>query len=73
MSAHIVYDTAPLGALIRYSDGTPRPPARFAKKLAAWERRNGLGRLVRREPASGRPIAHQPPSSSTRGTSPLAA
>ncbi|RWJ00038.1 hypothetical protein [Mesorhizobium sp.] len=50
MSAHIVYDIAPLGALIRYSDGTPRPPARFAKKLAAWERRNGLGRLVRKEP-----------------------
>ena len=56
MSAHIVYDTAPLGALIRYSDGAPRPPARFAKKLAAWERRNGLGRLVRKEPPRDRPV-----------------
>jgi hypothetical protein len=55
MSAHIVYDTAPLGALIRYSDGTPKPPARFAKKLAAWERRNGAGRLVRKEPPRERP------------------
>lgn len=55
MSAHIVYDTAPLGALIRYSDGTPKPPARFAKKLAAWERRNGLGRLVRKVPPRERP------------------
>ena len=58
MSAHIVYDTAPLGALIRYSDGAPRPPARFAKKLAAWERRNGLGRLVRKEPPRDRPFLH---------------
>ncbi|UCI09484.1 hypothetical protein [Mesorhizobium sp. B1-1-8] len=55
MSAHIVYDTAPLGSLIRYSDGMPRPPARFAKKLAAWEQRNGVGRLVRREPPRERP------------------
>jgi hypothetical protein len=62
MSAHIVYDTAPLGALIRYSDGTPRPPARFAKKLAAWERRNGLGRLVRKEPPRDRPAYCAPAS-----------
>lgn len=62
MSAHIVYDTAPLGALIRYSDGTPKPPARFAKKLAAWERRNGLGRLVRKEPPRDRPAYCAPAS-----------
>ncbi|BCH29837.1 hypothetical protein MesoLjLc_17670 [Mesorhizobium sp. L-8-10] len=60
MSPQIVYDTAPLGALIRYSDGTPRPPARFTKKLAAWERRNGLGRLVRKEPARERPTYRVP-------------
>lgn len=62
MFAHIVYDTAPLGALIRYSDGAPRPPARFAKKLAAWERRNGIGRLVRKEPARDRPAYCVPAS-----------
>ena len=62
MSAHIVYDTAPRGGLVRYSDGTPRPPARFAKKLAAWERRNGLGRLVRKEPPRGRPAYCAPAS-----------
>ena len=50
MSAHHVYDNAPLGSLIRYFDGGPKPPARFTKKLAAWERRNGVGRLVRKEP-----------------------
>lgn len=41
-----IMDTAPLGALIRFSDGTPRPPARFKNKLSAWETKNGTGRLV---------------------------
>lgn len=50
MSAHIVYDSAPLGSVIRYSDGAPKPPERFRKKLAAWERRNSVGRLIRKEP-----------------------
>jgi hypothetical protein len=50
MSAHIIYDNAPLGSLVRYCDGSQKPPARFTKKLAAWERRNGVGRLVKKEP-----------------------
>ena len=50
MSATTISDTAPLGALIRYTDGSPKPPARFTKKLAAWERSNGVGRLVKKEP-----------------------
>ena len=50
MSAISIIDTAPLGALVRYSDGSPKPPARFTKKLAAWERSNGIGRLVKKEP-----------------------
>jgi hypothetical protein len=62
MSAYHVYDNAPLGSLIRYSDGTPKPPARFRKKLAAWERRNGVGRLVKKEPARERPTHSSPPS-----------
>ncbi|MFG1315515.1 hypothetical protein [Xanthobacter autotrophicus] len=53
MSAKVIYDTAPLGALIRFSDGKPRPPARFTRKLAAWERSNGVGRLIRKSPAFG--------------------
>ncbi|MBB6411972.1 hypothetical protein HNQ71_004660 [Mesorhizobium sangaii] len=74
MSAHIVYDNAPLGSLIRYSDGTPKPPARFTRKLADWGRRNGLGRLVRKAPPRDRPTtAHRPRSRSTKGTSPPAA
>lgn len=50
MSVTTIIDTAPLGALIRYTDSSPRPPARFTKKLAAWERSNGVGRLVKKEP-----------------------
>ena len=50
MSATKIFDQAPLGALIRYTDGSPKPPARFTKKMAAWERSNGVGRLVKKEP-----------------------
>ena len=50
MSPTNIIDTAPLGALIRYTDASAKPPARFTKKLAAWERSNGVGRLVRKEP-----------------------
>lgn len=60
MSAHIVYESAPLGSVIRYSDGTAKLPARFTKKLAAWESRNGVGRLVRKEPPRDRAIYSSP-------------
>jgi hypothetical protein len=50
MSASTIIDAAPLGALVRYTDGAPKPPTRFTKKLAAWERANGVGRLVKKEP-----------------------
>src|SRR5690606_25696680 len=55
MSASLIFDIAPLGSLVAYSDGAPRPPARFTRKLAASERRNGTRRLVRKEPARERP------------------
>lgn len=50
MSAQTIYDTVPLGSLVRYFDGTPRPPERFKRKLAAWENNNNGGRLVRKSP-----------------------
>ncbi len=50
MSAHTIYDCASLGSLIRYFDGTLKPPARFTRKVANWEKRNGTGRLVKKEP-----------------------
>lgn len=61
MSASLIFDIAPLGALVAYSNGAPRPPARFTRKVAAWERRNGTGRLVRKEPARERPTYTSPP------------
>jgi len=51
MSAQLIFDLASLGATVSYSDGTPRPPERFRKKLAAWENRNSGGRLIRKVPA----------------------
>ena len=62
MSAKTIIDTAPLGALIRYTDGCPKPLARFTKKLAAWERSNGVGRLVKKEPPRPYPTWTTPAS-----------
>ena len=62
MSAQHVFDTAPLGALIRFSDGTLRPPDRFRRKLADWENRNGTGRLIRKSPAVDRGSSDYPAS-----------
>jgi hypothetical protein len=52
LSAQQVYDTAPLGSLIRFSDGASEPPARHRRKHAAWESSNGTGRLTRKAPAN---------------------
>jgi hypothetical protein len=62
MSAQTIFDTAPLGALIRYADGRPQPPARFTKKRAEWERNNGIGRLIRKAPETVRPSFTSPAS-----------
>ncbi|MGB3391122.1 MAG: hypothetical protein WBA88_24430 [Pseudaminobacter sp.] len=50
MSASLIFDLAPLGSIIRYFDGAPRPPERHRKKLAAWETRNNSGRLIAKRP-----------------------
>lgn len=62
MSASSIIETAPLGALIRYTDGSPKPPSRFTKKLAAWERSNGVGRLVKKEQPRAYPTWTAPAS-----------
>jgi hypothetical protein len=46
MLAQDIFDNAPLGARIAFSDGSPRPPDRFRKKLSSWENDNGSGRLT---------------------------
>ena len=45
-SAIWIHSTARLGSVIRFSDVTPKPPARFKRKLRDWEDRNGSGRLA---------------------------
>lgn len=62
MSAQYVFDTAPLGAMIRFSDGTPRPPDRFPRKLTDWNDRNDAGRLIQKCPA-GRSGSYEFPAS----------
>ncbi len=58
MSAQHIFDNTPLGSIIGYSDGSPKPPARFTKKLEHWERSNGSGRLIRKSP--GREFGNHP-------------
>jgi hypothetical protein len=52
IDGHAVYNTVPLGAVLRYFDGTPQPPARFNRKLRDWRSRNGTGCLVEKSPPS---------------------
>ncbi|SCX22832.1 hypothetical protein DSM25558_3229 [Agrobacterium sp. DSM 25558] len=48
MSAHIALG-APIGSIIGWSDGRPRPPERHRKKLSAWRTNNSSGRLIRNQ------------------------
>src|SRR5512145_2977120 len=50
LSAQQLYDAAPLGALVRFSDGAVEPPQRHRRKHATWRTSNGTGRLVRKAP-----------------------
>lgn len=52
MSASLIYDLAPLGSIVQFTDGSPRPPERHRKKLAAWKTRNSSGRLIARRARS---------------------
>ncbi|MBV6651477.1 MAG: hypothetical protein KI789_17265 [Hoeflea sp.] len=49
MSASMIFDLAPIGSIVAWSDGAPRPPERHKKKLATWKTRNSQGRLIRKE------------------------
>ncbi|MGT2504647.1 hypothetical protein ACVOMS_35150 (plasmid) [Bradyrhizobium guangxiense] len=53
MSAHTIIDNAPIGSIVAWSDGTPQPPTRFRKKLAAWQSGNSRGRLIRKQGGRG--------------------
>lgn len=60
MSASLIYDIVPIGSIVAWSDGTPRPPERFTKKLSAWKTNNSSGRLIRKERARSRPTYSSP-------------
>lgn len=53
MSALSIFEDAPIGAIVAWSDGTPRPPERHRKKLSAWKTNNSQGRLIRKQGAHG--------------------
>jgi hypothetical protein len=60
MSARYIHDAAPLGALIRFSDGTTRPPDRHKRKLSAWKDNNDTGRLISKRGPIERPTYSMP-------------
>lgn len=49
MSAHTIFESAPIGAIVAWSDCTPRPPERHRRKLDAWTTNNSQGCLVRKQ------------------------
>ena len=51
MKAKELFESAPIGATVKFSSGTPKPPARFVHKLGAWNADNGQGRLVEKREA----------------------
>ena len=44
----MIFDLAPIGAVISWSDGNPRPSEDRIHTLAGWKRDNAVGRLVRK-------------------------
>lgn len=48
MSAHLVFQV-PIGSIVAWSDGAPRPPERHRRKLSAWQTNNSSGRLIRKQ------------------------
>lgn len=53
MSALDIFEHAPIGSIVAWSDGTPRPPERHRKKLSAWQNNNSSGRLIRKQGEKG--------------------
>lgn len=49
MSAHMIFERAPVGAIISWSDGSPKPPAPQPRAFATWKKNNATGQLIRRD------------------------
>lgn len=54
MNAQELFELAPLGARVTFTDGTPRPPDRFNKKLRAWKDNNDAGYFMGVKPGDGK-------------------
>lgn len=48
MSAHMIFERAPIGAIISWSDRSPCPPEHQVELYAAWKSNNTTGRLIRK-------------------------
>lgn len=70
MSAYMIYDHAPLGSTISYSDGTPRPAEGDRAADRAWLHQNGRGILYGKR-AARRSGDNQKPACFTLNTGPL--
>lgn len=53
MSALSIFEDAPIGSIVAWSDSTPRPPERHRKKLSTWKTNNSRGRLIRKQGERG--------------------
>lgn len=62
MSARSIFERAPVGAIVAWSDETPRPPERHRRKLDARKTNNSRGRLIRKQ--GGRDIGTLDPHAS---------
>lgn len=51
MAALTIFKHAPIGAVMAWSDGAPRPRKRHRRKLDVWQTNNSQGRLVRKQGA----------------------
>ncbi|NSZ66862.1 MULTISPECIES: hypothetical protein [Rhizobium/Agrobacterium group] len=61
MSAHLAF-IAPIGSILSWSDGQPRPPERHRRKLSAWQANNSSGRLICKHDERGAGNTILPPS-----------
>lgn len=61
MSAYLAF-LVPIGTVLAWADGQPRPPERHRKKLSAWKTNNSSGRLIRKQDERGAGDIILPPS-----------
>jgi hypothetical protein len=48
MNADLIISLAPIGSVVEWSDGNPRPPEHHVAALYQWKRNNRAGLLVRK-------------------------